>query len=375
MVTAEPHLASAHPREAEVVKTFRNKGAVTRAQITDITGLSRSTVSAVIGRLVDEGVVVVASYDEQPGRGRPTERVEIDRTVVRSIGVDLAHGMVRAVGLSLLGDQLALSAREHDDTIDWDQRRAIVQEVVGALDLPATLPALRGIGLGISGPVPLPQFDVETWEPIVADLGRSFSVEVQVDNTTRYAAFAEHTAASNPADITLHLRCFQGVGGAVVRAEELDRGATGMAGELGHVQVDPEGAPCRCGKRGCLETIASTPAVLDECRNREPGIVTLADLHQALAEDRKRLGPLLDRVAQAIAHVLVIASTLIDPDEIILSGDLLDADDSLLAAVEHLYTRSMGERFRAASVRRSGLDGTAGVLGAALTFTHSHPRP
>src|SRR5699024_11026813 len=84
MVTTEPRSAPQHPREGEVVAALRERTALTRAEIAETTGLSRSTVSSVLGTLLEEGAVVVAGYDEQPGRGRPTERVQIDRRVVRS---------------------------------------------------------------------------------------------------------------------------------------------------------------------------------------------------------------------------------------------------------------------------------------------------
>src|SRR5699024_3745144 len=211
MVTTEPRSAPQHPREGEVVAALRECTALTRAEIAETTGLSRSTVSSVLGTLLEEGAVVIAGYDEQPGRGRPTERVQIDRRVVRSVGVDFGHGKVRAVALSLLGDELLDSSVAHNDLIDWPQRRELVQQVLDGLALPTDLRALRGVGLGLSGPTPLPPNGTGPWQPIVADPADRFGVPVQVDNTTRFAAFAEHQAASTSPAITLHLRCFQGV--------------------------------------------------------------------------------------------------------------------------------------------------------------------
>lgn len=369
MVTVEPDAAS-HPREAEVVEAFRDNRSLTRAEIATRTGLSRSTVSEVLGRLIDEGAVQVVGHDEQPGRGRPTERVQIDRTAVRSVGVDLAHGVIRAIALGLLGDELARSSHEHDDGISWERRRALVSAAIGDLRLAPALPALRGVGLGVSGPVQLTPEGNSPFTPIVTDLATRFGVDVQVDNTTRFAAFAEHLASPGPAGITLHIRCFHGIGGAVIRRGKIDTGATGMAGEVGHLHVESPGAACRCGRHGCLETIASTPAMLDECRTLGLDLATAGDLRRALTDNRDRIQPLLGRVTHALAQAMVVASTLIDPDEIILSGDLLDVDDSLLDAVRQTYARTLGKRFEAAPVGRGRLGGTAGALGAALAFTY-----
>src|SRR5699024_10831120 len=129
MVTTEPRSPPQHPREGEAVAALRARTALTRAESAEATGLRRSPVSSVLGPLLEEGAVVIAGYDEQPGRGRPTERVQIDRRVVRSVGVDFGHGKVRAVALSLLGDALLDSSVAHNDLIDWPQRRELVQQV------------------------------------------------------------------------------------------------------------------------------------------------------------------------------------------------------------------------------------------------------
>lgn len=375
MITTESGSAPQHPRESEVVEAFRGGAALTRAEVADATGLSRSTVSTVLGRLLEEGAVVISSYDEQPGRGRPTERVRIDRSVVRSVGVDLGHGTVRAVALSLLGDELLHSSVAHNDLIDWTERRELVRHVLDSLDLPSDLHALRGVGLGLSGPTPLPTNGTGPWQPIVADLQGRFGVPVHVDNTTRFAAFAEHRAATTTSAITLHLRCFQGVGGAVVRNGQIDHGATGMAGEVGHLQVEQPGIACRCGKHGCLETVASTPAMLAHCRDRNLPLTTVTDLREAVAQRVDDVRPLIQHLTHALAHALVIAATMVDPDEITLSGDLLDTDNALLTDVHEAYATAMGDRFHAAPIVHGRLDGRAGALGAALGFTHPAPGP
>src|SRR5699024_6343962 len=196
MVTTEPRSAPRRPRDGEVVAALRERTALTRAEIAETTGLSSSTVSSVLGTLLEEGAVVIAGYDEQPGRGRPTEGVQIDRRVVRSVGVDFGHGKECAVAVGLLGDELLDSNVDDKHINDWTQRRELVQQVLDNLALPTDLRALRGVGLGLSGPTPLPPNGTGPWQPIVADLADRFGVPVQVDNTTRFAAFAKHQAAS-----------------------------------------------------------------------------------------------------------------------------------------------------------------------------------
>jgi predicted NBD/HSP70 family sugar kinase len=399
----------AHPREAEVIDAFRDGGTLTRARIAESTGLSRSTVSAVLTRLVEEGAVEVVGHEEQPGRGRPTERVAIDRTAVRAIGIDLAHGAVRIVRLNTLGEVLASREQTHEESLGADRRQQLVLRMLAELDVaeldpaetdpaeldpaetdpmepdataltsedldgasfPSARPtALRGIGLGISGPAALTRPERAPWRGLVESLRARYGVPVHVDNTTRCAAFAEHLAAGDGSRTTLHVRCYQGVGGAVVRDGVLDLGADGMAGEVGHLPVEIPGMACRCGRSGCLETVASTPAVLAALRSHGMVLRSPSALRDALAEGRPQLDGVLDRVARAIARALVLATTIVDPDEVILTGDLIDADDRLLEAIRPLVAEGVGERFPLIPLERGRLDAFAGATGAALVVLH-----
>lgn len=371
MSTTGSQETPAHAREKDVIDAFRAGGTLTRARIAEITGLGRTTVSAVLTRLSEEGVIVVVGHDEQDGRGRPTERLAIDPGAVRALGIDLAHGAVRIVALNTLGETLAREERIHDDALGIGPRRRIVHDLLDGLDLPERIPSLRGIGVGVSGPVSLARPDRAPWRTLVTDLDERFDVPVEVDNTTRFAAFAEHLAGPEDGRTTLHVRCYQGVGGAVVREGVLDLGATGMAGEVGHLPVESPGMTCRCGRSGCLETVASTPAVLAALRTHGIEVGSPAELPGALAAHQDALRPLLDRVARSIARALVLTTTLVDPDEVILTGDLFDGDERLLDAVRPLVAETVGAGFPLPPLHRGRLDAFAGADGAALVVLTS----
>jgi predicted NBD/HSP70 family sugar kinase len=365
--------APAHPRETEVIEAFRDGGTLTRARIAEVTGLGRSTVSAVVTRLVEEGAVEVVGHDEQAGRGRPTEQVAIDRTAVRALGIDLAHGAVRVVALNTLGEVLGSREAPHDEALGPARRRELVGRLLTDLELSESTPSLRGVGLGISGPAALTRPERAPWRDLVDELRTRFDVPVHVDNTTRCAAFAEHLASTGTGRTTLHVRCYQGVGGAIVRDGTLDLGADGMAGEIGHLPVEIPGMTCRCGRSGCLETVASTPAVLSALRSHGIVLRSPADLQAALDARAPQLQGVLDRVTRAVARALVLATTIVDPDEVILTGDLFDADDHLLEAIRPLVAEGVGERFPLIPLERGRLDAFAGAVGAALVVLHPHP--
>ena len=131
----------------------------------------------------------------------------------------------------------------------------------------------------------------------------------------------------------IYLRLSGGVGGCVVSDFRLVGGAGGLAGELGHMTVGANDSPCACGKRGCLETLASVPAL---CERTE--VADIAQLRAAVLSGDARAREALEQAAQAVGYVLGSAALLINPRAIIVAGEIVDAFPSLrsdIAAAMH----------------------------------------
>ena len=123
------------------------------------------------------------------------------------------------------------------------------------------------------------------------------------------------------------------VGGCVVSDYRLVGGAGGLAGELGHMTVGANDLPCACGKRGCLETLASVPALCESA-----GVADVTELRAAVLSGDTRAREALERAAQAVGYVLGSAALLINPRAIIVAGEIVDAFPSLrsdIAAAMH----------------------------------------
>lgn len=146
-----------------------------------------------------------------------------------------------------------------------------------------------------------------------------------VDNTVRMAALAEALWGAG-ADMSsfIYLRLSGGVGGCVVSDFRLVGGAGGLAGELGHMTVGTNESPCACGKRGCLETLASVPALCERA-----GVADIAQLRAAVLSGDTRAREALEQAAQAVGYVLGSAALLINPRAIIVAGEIVDAFPSL----------------------------------------------
>ena len=146
-----------------------------------------------------------------------------------------------------------------------------------------------------------------------------------VDNTVRMAALAEALWGAG-ADMSsfIYLRLSGGVGGCVVSDFRLVGGAGGLAGELGHMTVGTNESPCACGKRGCLETLASVPALCERA-----GVADISQLRAAVLSGDTHAREALEQAAQAVGYVLGSAALLINPRAIIVAGEIVDAFPSL----------------------------------------------
>ncbi|MDP9794329.1 putative NBD/HSP70 family sugar kinase [Catenuloplanes nepalensis] len=181
-----------------------------------------------------------------------------------------------------------------------------------------------------------------------------------VDNNTRYAALAEALADGPAAQNVMYVRLFDGIGGGLIVGGRLVADGHGVTGEFGHVVVARDGEPCRCGKRGCLETVASLPAVLRECTRR--GLVLPdADALAAAVRDCRPIAlaaavrdcrpialaaavrdcrpialAVLDDAAELVGGVIAAAALVVNPDRIVRGGHLLRAAPHLVDAVARI---------------------------------------
>jgi hypothetical protein len=183
---------------------------------------------------------------------------------------------------------------------------------------------VRAVGVG--APIPMGRHArvasdaYPSVEDVASATGRWWQAVPVVDNTVRMAAFAEGLwGAGAGMSSFIYLRLSGGVGGCVVSNFRLVGGARGLAGELGHITVAGNDALCACGKLGCLETLASIPALCERA-----GAGDLTALRAAVhAEDERALAA-LEGAARAIGYVLGSAALLINPKAIIVAGEIVD---------------------------------------------------
>jgi glucokinase len=205
---------------------------------------------------------------------------------------------------------------------------------------------LQAIGVSFGGPVDARRglvrlsYHVPGWEdrPLRDMLQAEFGVPVAVDNDGNVAAYGEwRQGAGRGCDSVLYVTVSTGIGGGWVLGGRIYGGADGMAGEIGHLLVQPDGAPCDCGKRGCLEAEASGRAIARLARERlaaEPtggailrslaggrtAEVTAEHVARAAEQGDRLATSVLDQAAVALGRGLAAAINLMNPERIVLGG-------------------------------------------------------
>ncbi|MGH3656991.1 MAG: ROK family protein [Micromonosporaceae bacterium] len=351
-----------------VLGLLRGNGPTSRAELSRVMKLSRSTLTNLTATLIATGRVIEIEpdADTRRGRGRPGTLLALNPAAGQTAGVDFGHRRVRVTLANLAHQVLATQTRGHPERTPWKRRVAMAAELMEtiAAEHDIALDTLDGIGVGLLGPG---DQHATRARIVTAELATRFGAPVVTDNNTRLAALAESRwgEASGLRNM-LYIRLSHGVGGAVVLDGRVHRGAGGAAGEFGHICVDPSGPACWCGRHGCLECYASVPAVL----RAWGGGHTIEDLRGALIADDSGAEHAVRLAGRHIGTVLAAICNALNPDDIVIGGELVAAGSVLLDAVwatlkEHtLPVTHRGLHLRAA--RLGDDDGALGAIALAL---------
>ena len=324
-----PEHARGHNR-ALLLQTLFHQGAMSRADLSRETGLTRVTISDLVAELIADGFVAEIGVREAAGPGKPAILIDLDRAGHRIVGLDLSGSdtFIGAV-LTLDGDivarrEVALPAAE--DLV------ATVVELSRALVADSHAPVL-GIGVGTPGVVDdhgvirtAPNFGWAGFD-LEGALRAALGLPVLVANDANAAVLAEYTFGGAADDVLL-VKVGRGVGSGLLAAGQPMRGSRFAAGEIGHVTVGTDGGPqCACGKVGCLEAWLSVPSL----SSRLAGATTPDERASVLRDAGERLGIALAPVVGAL-----------DVSEIVLSGPIELLGGSLAdQTVETLRARTL----------------------------------
>ncbi|MCA1185070.1 MULTISPECIES: ROK family transcriptional regulator [unclassified Saccharopolyspora] len=363
-----------------VLGCLRRHGELSRAAVAERSGLSRTTLSAILGDLIRRGVVVETELPPSHRRGRPTRGLTLNPGAGQYLGLELGRNRIRLVLADAAHRVQARADLSYGSARGAADRLALAERAVreAAEHHGITLGTLAGIGVGSTGPgelvlapaAGLDEPDRLRGRELIADrLARAFGVPVGVDNNTRLTALAEATwgAAAGASDL-LYAHFSHGTGGGLIIGGQLVRGTGGVAAELGHLCVDDTGPKCWCGGHGCLERYASVPAVLRATGHRRWAVV-----RDALARD----GAEAEAVRAAGEHAgtaLAAMCTAVNAGRVVLGGELAELGEPFLRPLRESFARRAMRSLRCGV--EFGTAGTApwgGALGGLALALHESP--
>lgn len=371
---------SSSPRERSrrlILQCVGSSGPVTRLQVEELTGLSRSSVADLVGELVREGRV-----SEKPAplgqerRGRRPAILLIAGKDGPVIGVDLGHDSVR-VGLAdsqgtILAEQFELTPIEDPHHVV----SVIARMVVDLIDASAlSTDDIAAIGVGVPGPIGLksgvlPAHTVlPDWAEfdLARELHARLGVPVECDNDANNGARGEKRfGAGRTVRNFVYIKAAHGIGAGLVLNGQIYRGFVGYAGEIGHTHLAGQTSLCRCGNRGCLETAVSFTRVGEQLV--EQGLPWPPPTEPVL-RSRFLSHPVVNRVlsdaGRQIGEVVAVVCNTLHPQLFVIGGELALLGGVVVAGIEESMNRNALPALTATSrVTLTGLGDRVGLLGA-----------
>lgn len=400
-----PARATAHASSrAAVLDVIRAAGTISRVGLINATGFTGATISTVVRRLIDDGLVVETGRAESTG-GKRRVLLQLNQSSRYAVGVHLDHAGITYVLTNLGGSVVARMSRAGAGTEDPP---AVVERMageVGALVEGVGVGRERVLGLGLVSPGPLTPTSgmrltpplMRHWEdfPLDRALQEATGLPVVSDNDATAAALGEHWSGGVGASATFAaLYMGTGIGAGLLVDGMAYRGASGNAGEIGHSCLAVDGPRCWCGARGCVEALAGPSAVvaaaradralaraagLDGGSGRRRSSVTadFAAVTRAARRGEPGARTLLERSARYLAVAARTLANIMDLELLVLTGPSLAIAGSVYLPVvrEELDRAFFSRAAHPVAVRLSRSAATAPAIGAAALVLQSELVP
>jgi predicted NBD/HSP70 family sugar kinase len=336
-----------------VIDALRERGVVSRAEIARITGLSRSTVSTIVTDLIDAGLA--GERDGQPDgaahAGRPPVMVSLNRSAGVALGIDFGHRHLRVAVSDLSHTVLAETWCEldvdHSAGQGLDRAAEFVDQVLD--EAGARRHQVIGTGMGLPAPIDRISGSVQEssilpgWVGVDAagEASRRLDLPVEVENDANLGALAEFAwgAAKGRSEV-VYIKVSSGIGAGIISGGKLQHGMSGTAGEVGHTVLDATGPVCRCGNRGCLETLASSRAVADLLAASRGEPVSPRQLLELSAGGDSAAQRLVSDAGRALGVAIANLCNILNPQCVIVGGDLAAAGRVLLDPMREVVNRT-----------------------------------
>lgn len=347
---------------AIVLESIIEYAPLSRARISEHTGLNKATVSSLVQDLIDRELVVEIGPGQSSG-GRKPVMLLFNSSAGYAVGVDLGVNYIRGVLTDLEGKVI----EEYEKPLVSQLLQDVLPELISCIEgLIAAMPdspyGLVGIGVGVPGIVngqgeilfaPNLGWKHVPLQTMVEDI---FRVPVTIDNEANAGAQGEQKyGAGRPYAHQIYISVGIGIGTGIIVNRELYKGASGFSGELGHLSIDYNGKLCRCGNRGCWELYASENALLEEAAGT--GYSDLESLIAGAEEGEPETLALFRRVGESLGVGIANIVNVFNPDIVIIGNRMSRAQAWISGAIrETVERRTLSQHY----------NGMGGILFAEL---------
>jgi predicted NBD/HSP70 family sugar kinase len=334
-----------------VLGALRERGRISQADIARMTGLSRTTVHTLVSELKDAGVLreVEAGVPDFRG-GRPSVLLMLRESSLAVVGIDFGHSHVGVavadIGHNVLAERRCDLDVSHDARAALDAAARMVDEVL--TEARVDRKSVIGAGIGIPGPIDRARGTAGSATILPGWIGVRIGEEmhdrlgmpVEIENDANLGALAELTwGAGRECSNFVYVKVSTGIGAGLVIDGRVLRGATGTAGEIGHTTLDESGALCYCGNRGCLETVASGPAIIQLVGPLNGEVPTLARIVELAIAGELRCHRAISDAGHEIGVAIAGLCNLINPERVIVGGLVSRTGEVLLQPMRESIRR------------------------------------
>ncbi|WP_256761694.1 ROK family transcriptional regulator [Cohnella sp. WQ 127256] len=355
-----------------IVLEFILRGApLSRAQISEQSGLNKATVSSLVQDLIDGHLVEEIGTGKSSG-GRKPVMLEFIATSGYAIGIDLGVNYIRGVLTDLRGTIIAertSSLRDPEPAAAFEQLCGCIEALVA--EAPDSPFGVVGIGVGVPGLVDdsgsilfapnLKWRDV----PLQRWLTERFSLPVTIDNEANMGALGEQKyGAGRTINHLIYVSVGIGIGTGLILQKSLYKGASGFSGEMGHLSIEAHGKSCTCGNRGCWEMYASEQALLEQAAVL--GFEDLEALLDAAAAEQPEVLELFASIGEYLGIGIANIVNMFNPDAVIIGNRMSQARPWLENIVRQtVVQRAIGFHLRNVQLLFAELGERSSMMGAA----------
>jgi predicted NBD/HSP70 family sugar kinase len=379
VIPGTPALARHQRTPAQLLGAIRDLGGVTRADLSRLTGLSRSTVAHAVAALLADGLIAEREPEGSPAgqRGRPAALLTPSRPAGHVVGIDFGHAHVGVAVADTAGQVLAESRlgadvdHHADEVLDTSAR--MTRDLLSQAGVPLSQVAAAVAGL----PGPLdpqtralrPPAILAAWagRDAAHELATRLGLPVQVANDADLGALGElrYGAGRGRRDF-VYVKASHGVGAGLVLGGRIYRGAAGIAGEIGHTSLPDATEWCRCGNRGCLETVVSLgPLRRRLARTGIPPAAGRAGWPAIRLQQNTLAVRVLAEAGRILGRALADLCNCLNPEAVILGGEIGTAGPPLVAGVRESIDRyAQPGAAEAVQVLAAGLGTRSELMGA-----------